>query len=250
MISSISAPSKQSLQRSSKTQTLDHNLAKAFELLDFKNFIEFHRQGGNLTQRDHLGRGFLERAVILGLIDFTEYLFHNIPNVNVNALLGKENLLHLALKEKHYLVSRFLIQHKANPCMTNKGGESPLYLALRFSHSLASDLINRGADVNTIDYLGNSPLHDQVLTASTENVAFLLSQKSIQVNIKDKLGRTPLFLAIMFSHYQTISLLLHNGANPNEPSNIGETPISIALRLGNTYIIKALLLHQKVFVSV
>ncbi|KAL4577957.1 hypothetical protein LXL04_014072 [Taraxacum kok-saghyz] len=69
-----------------------------------------------------------------------------------------------------------------------------------------------GADPNTKDYDGRSPLH---LAASKghEDMTIFLLQQDVKVNISDNYGNTPLFEAIKRGHDKIASLLVNHGAS-------------------------------------
>lgn len=70
------------------------------------------------------------------------------------------------------------------------------------------------------------------LSCSCENdrfIEFLIG--IIDVNSKDKLGRTPLHIAASKNNIDSIKLLISAGANVNEQSVSGEIPLVKAVKL-------------------
>uniref|UniRef100_A0A0L8GYS8 Uncharacterized protein n=1 Tax=Octopus bimaculoides TaxID=37653 RepID=A0A0L8GYS8_OCTBM len=64
-----------------------------------------------------------------------------------------------------------------------------------------------------------------------EAVATLLKEATIQVNLRDNCGRTPLHLACSRGYTDTVSFLLkHIGIEPNAVDKNGDTPLHLAVR--------------------
>jgi ankyrin repeat protein len=84
-------------------------------------------------------------------------------------------------------------------------------------------LIQAGADVRQTDSCGNTALH----AASNAAVALVLIHNGAVVNAVNKLQWTPLYAACDKEHYDVISTLLENGANPNQ----SETAVLLDRRL-------------------
>ena len=68
------------------------------------------------------------------------------------------------------------------------------------------ELLNKGADVNAKNKLGNTALINASMTGHTETVARLL-EKGAGVNANNNNGHTALILAIWSGHTETVELL-------------------------------------------
>ncbi|XP_067013124.2 transient receptor potential channel pyrexia [Anabrus simplex] len=92
-------------------------------------------------------------------------------------------------------------------------------------------LMQEGADVNSIEPGGWSPLHTAADLGSTESMKLMLDSKGIKLNVKtrDK-DSTPLHLAAENGYKDCVSLLLSRGANPDEQNSHGQTPLHLAAR--------------------
>jgi ankyrin repeat protein len=71
-------------------------------------------------------------------------------------------------------------------------------------------------------------------------VAEMLIRKGAQVNSKDQFGSTPLHWAAYYGTKETVEALLNNGAEINTPTKSGMTPLDIAQGEDNTEAIAVL----------
>ena len=82
-------------------------------------------------------------------------------------------------------------------------------------------LVGCGGSIHEAAWDGNIESVKQHLAAGTD------------VNAKDDEGLTPLHYAAYYSHKETVELLITEGADLNAKS-YGETPLDLAIRLGQT----------------
>ncbi|XP_048758966.2 uncharacterized protein LOC125668674 [Ostrea edulis] len=68
--------------------------------------------------------------------------------------------------------------------------------------------------------------------------------KGIHVDYSDSNGQTALFCACYEKREKVVDILLSHGANPNEKSDNGATPVHVAALCGNLNILSKLLLHN------
>ena len=91
-------------------------------------------------------------------------------------------------------------------------------------------LIQAGADVNSVDNNGLSPLMNAVL-AHGDNVECVnaLVQAGADVNTRDVNGSTPLMFAARNGHYKCVNTLIEAGADVNQINNDGRTALMSAV---------------------
>ena len=109
-------------------------------------------------------------------------------------------------------------------------------------------LLKNGADINSVDNYGNTPLMNAVMARGiyivydsdeykeTLKIAKALLKYGANVNLKNNYGDTALIKASESGHYDAVKLLVENGAKINALNNRKETALMMAInRLGNKY---------------
>uniref|UniRef100_A0ABD2X5P7 PRANC domain-containing protein n=1 Tax=Trichogramma kaykai TaxID=54128 RepID=A0ABD2X5P7_9HYME len=126
------------------------------------------------------------------------------------------------------------MQQKVQVDARDKLGWTPLHFASHNGHSkLVESLLRRGADPNSADEKGSTPLHNICSREQDDNLAekfFEICeelQQKIQVDARDKLGDTPLHLALKKEHRTLVESLLRHGVNPNLADAEGLTPLHL-----------------------
>ena len=103
------------------------------------------------------------------------------------------------------MYKRQLLHHEANPDVTNKYGNTSLFIATEYNNNEAIEL---------------------------------LLQKGGNPNISDNQGYTPLHIAVEEDKPIIINMLLKGGAKLNIPNKEGITPYQLAFKKGNREIIQ------------
>jgi len=130
-----------------------------------------------------------------------------------------------------------LLQHGADPNSGNRSGRTPLHDVKTVD--IARMLLAHGADVNraTDGYLV-TPLHEALQTTAAHRqgldaIIQVLIDHGANVNAKDVHGETPLLLNVRHGSAKMTQLLLNNGADPNIADNVGWSPLHIAAMNGS-----------------
>lgn len=89
-------------------------------------------------------------------------------------------------------------------------------------------LISKGADVNTKDKYGDTPLHDSSNSGHLMISTFLI-EKGADININNKNGETPLHKSAYHGHFEVAELLINKGANINAVDIANLTPLNFAI---------------------
>ncbi len=116
--------------------------------------------------------------------------------------------------------------------------------------TLVGWLLKKGANLNTKNNEGKTPLHyavidnkyDYVIDNKYDYFKFLL-KKGANLNTQDNEGKTPLYYALIDDKYDYFKLLLEKGANLNTQDNEGKTLLHCAVMNRRNNFIQ-LLLHN------
>ncbi|XP_014222185.1 serine/threonine-protein phosphatase 6 regulatory ankyrin repeat subunit C-like [Trichogramma pretiosum] len=109
-------------------------------------------------------------------------------------------------------------------------GWTPIQYAVQFDfRKAAALLLRRGADPNIVNVEEKNVLHIMCQKDTDDDTVrlFFIGNSSPRVNAQDKLGNTPLHLALMNAHKELAEVLLRNGADPNVCNEDGSTPLHI-----------------------
>ena len=108
---------------------------------------------------------------------------------------------------------------------------------------IAKLLINSGADINIQNKYGDTPLYLALHYRYPLQISELLINAGADVNIPDKQGTTPLHEASSRGPINMVKKLINNGANVNIQNEYGTTPLHKAAMHGQLEIVKLLLEH-------
>ena len=119
-------------------------------------------------------------------------------------------------------------QHLANGAdvnATDRNGETPLYLA----KGETADLLRKHGGKTGVEL----SIHKAAEAGNIEAVKQHLADGA-DVNVKDKVGGTPLHHAAFNGHKEIVELLIANGADVNAKNNGGKTPLDWAINFKHT----------------
>lgn len=150
-------------------------------------------------------------------------MHRTLPKIVTHPLL-------LALEQENYTEARKLINKGADVNVVNNVNNTPLYLlsnAENYDHSIAKLLIEKGADVNKSPNTGDSPL---IASLRNRNIQLftLLLDSGADVNKKDYNGYTALLTALEYEVDQAVLILLEKGADVHAVTEEGKTAIDLA----------------------
>jgi len=124
--------------------------------------------------------------------------------------------------------------------LAEHGAELTVHVAAYLGNGEAlEELLENGADLNTADEAGHTPLHVAVEQRQREVIAVLLAHHA-KVDAGDRYGRTPLFLAATEGAPDLARILANAGANVNVGDLVGRTALHMAAEQGYLEIVRFL----------
>jgi len=158
------------------------------------------------------------------LVKVKEFLEKNPELLNVKDVQGSTPLLVAAYNGQKDVVD-FLIEKGADLNSLNNYKYTPFHYSILRRHiEVAEMIIKAGADPNIANVWGYTPLHTCAGRNFIKEAEFLIKNKAV-VNTKNEIGETPLFSAVKSKQRDMIFLLIKNGADVNARDNIGRTPV-------------------------
>lgn len=184
-----------------------------------------------LDSVDADGRTALHWAASSGARDIVQYL------IGMKAQVDKQDQsgwtpLHIAASAGNEEIVVDLLGAGADIKKTNDKGLTALhYAASRSRIEIGKLLVQRGADINARDKANQLPLHRAATTGSAAFISLLLhppeGSPKPRLNTGDRIGNTPLHLAMESGHAEAAVMLIEAGADRGRQNSDGEIPEEI-----------------------
>jgi hypothetical protein len=186
----------------------------------------------------------LQRAVELGKRDVIKAMVRDMQ-----VPLPASGLLHLAMsdpKDGRSLTETLglidlLLELGADINEVDENTRTVLHLAK--DPALATALVARGAQLEAVTTLGETPLALAV-EAHRPLVVGALCALGANTNSRTNRGQTPLFIAAKKGNVPILTMLLSHGADPDLSDRSGRTPLTAAIDGNRTLAVKVLLQHE------
>lgn len=138
-----------------------------------------------------------------------------------------------------------LLMQGAKPNATmDKTGETSLHLAARYARAdAAKRLLEAGADANSQDNTGRTPLHAAVASDAQGVFQILLRNRATNLNSRMHDGTTPLILAARLAIEGMVEDLINADVDINSADDQGKTALHWAAAVNNIDAVNILLSH-------
>lgn len=167
------------------------------------------KNSSSALQQDALGLYPIHMAVRNGQLKNVEILLQ-LPDVATQTDGKKRTPLHDAARYGSPEMMTLCCNGSSHLNPQDSEGMTPLLLAVEARNLPTMEvLIQRGADMTLLDYVGRNILHHAVLSQSESVVRWVLENTKVDVNQTDKLQQTPLDYA---ESEDIKNLLLEHGA--------------------------------------
>ncbi|KAK9882095.1 hypothetical protein WA026_018941 [Henosepilachna vigintioctopunctata] len=194
----------------------------------------FTAEGADVGQVEYCGMSPIHLAADLGHSQCLKILLEAKGN-NVNAATKDKHLtaLHLAAEGGYLDCIEVLLDKRADANVKNHRGQTPLHSAARAqAYDCVELLLRKGnADPNISDCDKRTPLHAAVgKAARSYDIIEILVSWGAEVNTKDQYGYTPLHIAALNELSQCVEILIYHGADVTAKSKLGITALGIITR--------------------
>ncbi len=172
-----------------------------------------------------------------------QLLLENGADINIITTHGDTGLMYLARDENDTSeLIRLFIKSGADINKQNEFGHTPLFFAAEHGHkNNIQTLLELGANPKITENDGSTALMKAIFAERPTEIIRILT-KYIDMNQVNRQGATALCVATANQQYETIKILVDNGADLNQYCDT-VTPLILATNLDNLHIIKYLVEH-------
>eukprot|EP00698_Gefionella_okellyi_P007445 TRINITY_DN1818_c0_g1_i6.p1 TRINITY_DN1818_c0_g1~~TRINITY_DN1818_c0_g1_i6.p1 ORF type:complete len:310 (+),score=69.27 TRINITY_DN1818_c0_g1_i6:126-1055(+) len=173
----------------------------------------------------------LHEAAYKGDVVIVKMLLEAGANIEAKNRYGATPM-HKCCAEGHIDAMEALLAAGAECDSRNNQLSTPLLRAVVGLHApMVKALFVHGANVNSQDDEGLTSLHRATAMNALDIMRVILAQESVQVNIAEETGVTPLHVAAWHGYTTAVELLVNKGANVRLQNSDGHSPLVIAFLL-------------------
>lgn len=227
------------------TSNTDTNslLIKAVESGDVRDVYAYLINGADPNTFDEYGNTMLCKAI--DMMDYKKIyaLLHHRADPNI--ISHGETSLHLATRTRQKEVMELLLCSGAFVDNKNKYGLTALHIAVLIDKSFVELLLNKCAYTDEACEKGFTPLHIACSNNLLDVVNVLLLHDA-QINLRNKSGHTPVYMASYHGYLAIVKFLLKQEdqiCDVNIPNNIGQTALMASIHNGHLDIAEFLIKH-------
>jgi len=189
--------------------------------------------GADWREKDHWGKLPVYDAAEHGSRETVEY-FLSLEGEDVAEKIDLNILLHRAAAYNGVDVVQLLLEKGANVNSRDSSGRTPLGNAVRYymNRLVMKFLIENGANVNSKDNEGQTPMHYAMYSNHImlcKEGAEILLNSGVDVNAQDNQGNTSIHIMAKRGSKELVQYLLNNKANINIVNSEGKTPLDTAI---------------------
>ncbi|XP_076547716.1 inactive serine/threonine-protein kinase TEX14 [Osmia lignaria lignaria] len=169
--------------------------------------------GAVVNCTDNLGRHPLHYAVLQKDVKSATILLTNNASVNVYDVFHESPLYTSVIRRPFFPMIKLLLSYGATVHSTPCQGSLGLLLEALLSMKNTSDIIildllfQNGADVNATEFTGlRTPMHIVAMTGNLQLATYLI-EKGADLRRKNRAGKTPLEVAIMYKNFKIARLI-------------------------------------------
>jgi len=177
-----------------------------------------------------------------GNLGVAESLLLKGGNINIQDQIREDTAMHRAIAKGDEVVAKFLMDQNADLTVCNLHGHATLHQAVKTfcvqRNDWDQELIKMLAivNVNVKDKRGKTAVHLAANLGCVPSVSVLMHQRA-DVNMIDDDGRTALHVASCLGNVEIVDMLLNNQASIRISDHLGYTALHLAVQSGNTEII-------------
>ena len=187
------------------------------------------RYRADLNQADTYGDTVLHTATMLHAgSNVIRTLTNNGADINARNKEGVTPLA-IAIQSEDIQTIKYLTANGASIHTQDTHGKSPLSMAFEMSNDVFEATLNE-SNCNTQDSEGNTPLHIALINNAPMTKIQHIIGLTQDVNIRNKNGDSPLYIAASKNMEQVGKLLLEKGADIYSTNKDNNSPLRLALK--------------------
>ena len=228
------------LQLSDGRTTVLHLAATSGDLDYFTTIVSL---GFDINSLDSDGYTPLHRAIEYGCVSIAKYLISQ-PNCLCETLTKDNNktpLLDAASELGDLSLVQGLVERGVDVNISNCNDATALHCSCSWGHLSIVEYLTSLPQINyTKDFWGRMGLHFAAEFGQENVVKYLVESCNHDINVEDKYGNTPLYMACIYNHLPVVEYLTGQ-RNCNINGNNERHPLLAAVDKGHLEIVKHLI---------